>query len=356
MSASSFLFIDANLHYLESWFTGIALTHRELVTTIYAISLIVLFMFYAAVLRYSRHFRFIYLIPACIVLFLMYPGILSYDIFNYIATAKVTFLYGENPYIIMPIDIPNEPMLSFLHAANKTALYGPVWIALTGLPYLFGSGHFIVTMYLFKLLPASGYLLIAWCIYRFSNKQMLPVLFFAAHPLILIETFGAGHNDTIMIGLALLSLYTLMKKKLVAAFILLALASAIKFATLILIPIYLYAAWKIRRSEEVSVAHIATLSALAMGVIFLLSFIREEMYPWYAIWVIPFAALSNKRILWFVSGWMGLGMMLRYIPWMLLGTHSGIAPLWKLSVSYIGAGIGIAHYLIAQRFSRTIRA
>ena len=40
----------------------------------------------------------------------------------------------------MPIEIPNEPYLAFTRAANKTALYGPVWILLTAIPHLLGQG------------------------------------------------------------------------------------------------------------------------------------------------------------------------------------------------------------------------
>ena len=61
------------------------------------------------------------------LLVLSFPAF-SYDIFNYILTAKMVTHYIENPYVVMPIEIPNEPALTYTRASNKVALYGPTWI------------------------------------------------------------------------------------------------------------------------------------------------------------------------------------------------------------------------------------
>src|SRR5260221_3326430 len=112
---------------------------------------------------------------------------LSYDIFNYIATAKVLFLYHENPYIIMPIEFLGDPFLLFMHAANKLALYGPFWIIMTGIPFLFSVKNFILSLLLFKLFVASFYF---GTILFFNKlaKNLLSIFVFGLNPLVIIET------------------------------------------------------------------------------------------------------------------------------------------------------------------------
>ena len=69
---------------------------------------------------------------------------------------------------------------------------------------------------------------------------------------------------------------------------------------------------------------------------FLLSPVREEIYPWYAIWFLPFVSIvSQKRTLLQVSLALSFGLLLRYIPFMLLGTHFGVTPFFKTSVTFI---------------------
>ena len=119
-----------------------------------------------------------------VILVFSYPAF-SYDIYNYIATAKVAFLYRENPYVVMPIEIPNEPMLSFTRASNKVALYGPAWIVLTSFPYIAGAGNMLATIVSFKTFAALFYAAVTYLIYR-KTKRWDQVMFFALNPLMLI--------------------------------------------------------------------------------------------------------------------------------------------------------------------------
>src|SRR5581483_4454944 len=86
------------------------------------------------------------------LLLLAYPTMLSFDIFNYIATAKVLFHYHENPYIIMPMEFIGDPLLHYTRAANKVALYAPFWIFITGSPYVLGFKNIFLILFNFKIL------------------------------------------------------------------------------------------------------------------------------------------------------------------------------------------------------------
>ena len=115
----SYLFIDPNLIYLKNTYSGFAFSHRREVTILYVLIIFLLFTFYFLFLWLLnkkkigyKDIMFLILITVAL-LFFSYPAMLSFDVFNYIATAKVLFFYHENPYIIMPIEFVPDPLLSF---------------------------------------------------------------------------------------------------------------------------------------------------------------------------------------------------------------------------------------------------
>ena len=220
-------------------------TQRSLAVIIYSILTTLLFVFYGLFLwmiykkKLAKKEVLRLILKTCIILLFAFPGF-SNDIFNYIATAKVTFLHHENPYIIMPIEIPNEPMLSFVHAANKIALYGPAWILLSFIPHILGAGNLIVSMLMFKIFVAVFYAGLLWGIWKLSKKNLWALAFFALNPLVTIETFVSAHNDVVMMFFALGSFYFMQKKKLLVSVLFLFLSILIKYATVFLLPIYAY--------------------------------------------------------------------------------------------------------------------
>lgn len=275
------------------------------------------------------------ILSTCVILIFAYPA-LSNDIFNYIATAKVTFFYKENPYIVMPIDIPNEPMLSFLHAANKVALYGPAWIALTALPHYLGMGNLLVTLFTFKLFITSWYLLLCYLIWTASDKKIWPLVFFALNPLVLLSTLVDGHNDVVMMGLALGAFLLLKQKRFVFGLFLFLTSILIKGATLFLIPVFVWCWYSVGQKKQVSWQHVWYWASVSMYVIFFLSPLREEIYAWYFIWPLTFLALVDKpTILQAVSYGFSLGLMLRIVPFFYTRSWSGITPLVKKIVTFV---------------------
>ena len=266
-------------------------------------------------------------------LFLSFPAF-SNDIFNYIATARVTYLYHENPYIVMPIDIPNEPMLHFLQAANKTALYGPTWILMTAAPHVLGFGNLLVTMYLFKLVAVFWYLVLLLIIWKLT-KRLFAVFFFAFNPLVIIDTLIDAHNDVMMMALALLSFYTLKNKRFILSFILLFLSFFVKGATLFLLPVFCYAWWQ-QKHGSAPWQRVWWWAAVSMFVIFLLSPLREEIYSWYFIWVLSFVTLRETMD---AATWVALGftfgLPLRFLPFAATRSWVGETPVIKKLVTFV---------------------
>lgn len=336
----SYAFVDPSLSYLKNIYSDFAFSNRLLTTVFYVLSILVFFIFYGIFIylgvRKKIHLKEIFMLSGitAIILFFSYPAMLSYDIFNYVATSKVLFLYHENPYVVMPIEFAGDPLLGFTHAANKIALYGPSWILLTGIPYLFGFGNFIIILFNFKLFVTAFYLVTTFLIWKMS-KNIIPAILFSLNPLVVIETLVSGHNDIVMIFLVLLSFFLFNKKKILLGILFFVLSIFIKYATIFLIPILLYIVWRLIKNRGIDWGKVYFFSSLLMLVALLLSPIREEIYPWYAIWFLSFVFLIfQRKILLYISIALSFGLMFRYVPFMLLGTHAGLTPLIKSVVAF----------------------
>ena len=351
----SYAFVDPNLSYLKNIYSGFASSNRLFTTVFYISSVIIFFIFYSIFIylgvkkKISMKEIFILLGVTVVILFFSYPAMLSYDIFNYVTTSKVLFFYHENPYIVMPIEFIGDPFLAFTHASNKIALYGPFWILLTGIPYSLGIGNFIVVLFSLKFLNILFYLGTVFLIWKIS-KNIISLILFALNPLVVIETLVSGHNDIVMIFLALVSFFLLVKKKIFLGTLFFVSSIFIKYTTILLIPVFLFIAWKIIKKREIHFERIFYYSSLLMYIGFFLSPIREEIYPWYAIWFISFAFLiPNKKILLYTSIVFSFSLLLRYTPYMLTGTYVGQTPVMKEVISFTLPVLVSMYYVLKKK-------
>lgn len=337
----SYFFVDQNLIYLHALYSGFAFQQRLITTLVYSLITILLFIFYLLFIYYFKKEKLSaqdikkLVMITCIALLFAYPAMLSYDIFNYLTTAKVLFFHHENPYFIMPIDFLNDPNLAFTRAANKTALYGPLWLIISGIPFILGVGNFFITILGFKLLNIFFYLATIFLIWKL-RKDLFSVLLFALNPLVIIETLLSGHNDIVMIFFALGSLLFIREKKYLLAICFITCSIFIKYATLFLLPIFIFMLWKSYQHKIIHWERNFLLAGASMFIIFAFSPLREELYPWYAIWFLPFFFLiPEKKSLFYFSVVMSFGLLLRYIPFMYSGTYFEQTPLIRNILMFI---------------------
>ena len=347
----SYAFIDPNFFPLSRIYSGFAFKDRGWTTLFYIILITCLYVGYLGIIRMYLKKKVnkaqiigLFSISSVILLF-SYPAMLSFDIFNYLTTAKVLFHYFENPYLIMPIEFVSDPNLLFTHAANKYALYGPSWIAMTGLPYLLGFKNIILSIIGFKIFNILFFFATLSLIYKVS-KNLYPVILFGLNPLVLIETLLSLHNDIVLTFFAVLSFYFLLNNKKIHSVFSLIFSVFIKYATLALAPVYLYSFIKKMKKKELDQNQIFSLSSYSMLAVFFLSTFREEIYPWYAIWFLTFAFLSKNKFLHGISFVLSFFLLLRYVPYMYLGTHFGPTPFIKIAITFIP----VFFYVISFRY------
>lgn len=120
--------------------------------------------------------------------------------------------------------------------SDTTVIYGAVWTLVCRIVGLFSFGNIDLGMFVFKLLNVIVHLLNCYLIYKISNKKIFTLLY-GINPLVLLEGIACVHNDIFMILFILLSLYFLVKKKnLLVSVIFLAIATAVKYFSIILLP------------------------------------------------------------------------------------------------------------------------
>ena len=336
------LTLSSNVFYqkLQKPLSEIVFNNKPLSTAIFIFIIGSLFLFYF-LFSFSKlkkrlkvlHLKRLILITA-VILFFSYPAF-SYDIFNYILTAKTTFLYRENPYIVMPIEILGEPNLLFTRAANKIALYGPSWIGMTLIPHLLGIGNILLTIFSFKLLVILFYLATSWLIFKLT-KNVNSVSLFALNPLVVIETLVSGHNDIVMMFFALLAFYLLKKKNILIACLPLSISILVKYATVALIPIFFYVVYQTFKKSDIDWNKTFALATISMLIAFAISPIREEIYSWYVIWTLSFVVLVPKqKFLLSLAITLSFATLLRYVPVLYTGSYFGITPMVKKLVTFV---------------------
>lgn len=348
-------FVDANMPIRTLPFLYDLVIHQRLLATmVYVVLQVLLFVWYATVLflvhrkRISTSHIMVLIVITVALLFFSFPGF-SYDLFNYIATAKVTYLYRENPWLVMPIEIGNEPMLQFLHASNKVALYGFSWILLTAIPHALSMNNLLLAVFTFKGLVLgfyAGLLLLIWKI----SKSTFSLVFFALNPLITVETLGSGHNDVVMMFFGLLAFTLLARKRILWSVIALGASIFVKYATVFLLPVYMYVFVLTLRGTSISWRRVWKWSAISMYIIFLLSPLREEVYAWYLIWPLTFVALIRDwSTLHVITLGFSFGLPFRLAAFLYFRNWGGMTPLIKKLVTFIPPVIAESVYAIQKK-------
>lgn len=204
----------------------------------------------------------------------------SSDIFYYMGVGELDAKYNQNPYYITMRDyyIENEENLDddiLLQGAtnywgNTTVVYGPIAQLFFKACSLLSMKNITVALFIFKFTNLLIHIINTYLFYRISGKKKFAVLY-GLNPFILIEAIANVHNDIIILFFVLISLYFLLKRKnLLLSIIALALATGVKYFTILLLPVVIL--YHFRTEKRLSVRF---LRCIEYGVIFLVIFALE---------------------------------------------------------------------------------
>jgi len=368
----SFTQVDLNLtlsqwpiwQIIQKFFQHIGYFQRPISTYFYIAIILLLYAFYFLNLWLIRIGKirgiWILIIATTIILTFSYNAF-SYDLFNYIFDAKIITNYHQNPYLHKALDYPGDPMLSFMRWTHRLYPYGPTWLGLT-IPLSFvGFNVFLPTLYLFKTLIAASFLGTAYFLkkiidYSKIQNALYSISLFALNPLVLIESLVSAHNDIVMMFFAVLALYLLLRKRYIFGFTFLAVSIGIKFATILLLPVFIYIAIMQLKNKTIDFKTIFMIIFILMCAgVAITSFSSgtnksPELQPWYFLMALPFAALiAQKRIVFFLTTCVSFGLLLSYIPYIQTGEWPKDIVELKIKLLICSIGIAVFLYIISSK-------
>ena len=212
---------------------------------------LVMSLAYAVVLASIRHLSLrliVVTVVAANVIILMSPPLQLTDVFNYLGYARLGALHHLNPYTHVIAHASHDPVFRFGSWHNLKSPYGP---AFTALSYPLAFLPIPVAYWVFKVtivLASLGLTAIVWQIARQLDRDpRFAVAFVALNPIVIIYAVGGFHNDFFMLIPALGAVSLMLARRDKAAGAALALAVAVKFTAILLLPFLLLGARPVRR-------------------------------------------------------------------------------------------------------------
>ena len=248
----------------------------------------ILFLLYFKIIKKSENIfknikQLIIIISIVTLLFVCVIPYMSSDVYSYIANGWTAAHYGENPYYVPTGEITARTgTLDEMHrkVANcwrtEPAIYGPLWTTIcTGLSAL-SFGNLDVALLIYKLANGIIHILNCFLIYKITKRKSLVVLY-GLNPFILFEGIANAHNDIYLIFFTLLAIFFLVKKKnlgLAVAF--LAMATAIKYLAILLLPfIIIYYARKKDIKTRLKYCAFCGIEYIAIIALFYLIYLKD---------------------------------------------------------------------------------
>jgi hypothetical protein len=198
----------------------------------------------AAARSLSMRVIWVFVIAAALVLVLSPP--LQYtDLFNYLGYARLGALHHLNPYTHVIGAEQFDPVARFATWGNWRSPYGTLFTALT---YPLALMPLPVAYWVLKVVTVALSVAFVWLVYRcarlLGRDPRLPVLLVAANPVYLIYAVAEFHNDFFMLVPSMAAIALLLARRYRWAGVAIAVAIAVKYTMVLLVPFLLYAAWR----------------------------------------------------------------------------------------------------------------
>ena len=221
-------------------------------TLAYVVAITTLFALYGGALRLCRRLEgwsaaLITVVGlgglAALALLPMYPAF-SLDVFYYMAADRIWIVYRENPFVVPPLQIPQDPFFPYTSWGHYALPYGPLWPWITAATSAATGGSVPATLLTFKALGVLGYLgsslLVCWAAKLHPDRRVTACCVFAWNPLVLLELAGNAHNDAIALVPAALALGLWARRASRSVAIALAVSYLVKATVIVLAPALLW--------------------------------------------------------------------------------------------------------------------
>jgi alpha-1,6-mannosyltransferase len=214
--------------------------------------------------------RLVIAIVTAHLIFLLAPPLLSADVFGYIGFARLGAVHHLNPYVFGTAWAPDDPVQPFLRWRDAHSPYGP----------LFTLGSYAVVplgvagaFWAFKALAFAVSLATVALVWRIATRlgrdpRPAAVLVGLNPPLLAFEV-GGGHNDALVVVLALAGIGLVLERREATGLGAIVLAATLKASAGIVAPFALVGARDRRGAmagAAVAAAAVAMLAVIGFGI------------------------------------------------------------------------------------------
>lgn len=299
------LTLSNNMVYqrIQQQLINIGYFNRPLSTVIFLILFIAFTIYYLLFIVHYERWKFsqkqiwTLILSGSIILVFSYPAF-AHDIFNYIFDARILVTYHQNPWVMTPLDFPQDEWTRFMRWTHVSSVYPPGWI-LTTIPfYLFGFGKFVLTLFSFKILGLISFLASSWLMLKLAGQKAW--MFWSFNPMVLIESLSSVHNEIVMVVFTLLGFwfYREEKRRRIWGYGAVLWGGLIKYMSFLLLPFLNHPVW----------------AAVAAWIGALVFFYVREVNPWYILLPVAISFMSKSKFFTAVSLISSLVIMYRYYP------------------------------------------
>lgn len=199
-----------------------------------------------------------------------YP-LLSNDVFKYVFDGRILAVYGDNPFLRVPADYPEDRFYDLVYWKAVVNAHGPIWRVLEAASAQAGGERCVNAVLAMKVWPAAAYLATTGVLYMVlraasPDRATVGTLAYAWCPLVLLESLQNGHNDVVGALPVLLALWAARSARWRLAMVLVAVGLLVKPLAAVAAPVLLVAAWRAgptARREVVVGGGLATLLVVA---------------------------------------------------------------------------------------------
>jgi alpha-1,6-mannosyltransferase len=147
----------------------------------------------------------------------------STDIYDYLFRGRMLARYEANPFVAVPAQFGDDPLLTYVAWRQAPTAYGPLWEGLSWLAARLAGqspdatesaplAQLLALMFAYKSLAVLGFLLCGAAIWlalgrAAPEQRRLGLYLWLWNPLALWETVGAAHNDAWMALCIVLALW-----------------------------------------------------------------------------------------------------------------------------------------------------
>jgi hypothetical protein len=183
-----------------------------------------------------------------VVLLPMYP-VDATDVYDYIIRGRMVSVYGLNPLVQPPNVIEDDEFYLLAGWRNVPSAYGAAWEVIAAITTAIAGNDSKTNVVAFKIVSVIGYLItalfIALTLGRLAPQRVLIGLYlWMWNPLVIYMTGGRAHNDTLMTACILAAVYFMTRREFVAATVVTALGTAIKFFPIVIAPVIAVVAFR----------------------------------------------------------------------------------------------------------------